>query len=222
MEIRILDGILKLLNAICLSPITTSLANSTLQLSSNQSTITNNLNTNSSSSQTALSILINNFEPAKCDDASKCTALGAAIAAAVISNKSTNENSISNSSSNSSNTTDNSAESNHIFQILTACKCLFVSHRKIAIYLENLNEIENMNKKISLNDSNEDDENNENINISDENDVNTNQNEVSIKSLGSNDSSLVSDSCKLMLSDLRVPLSWKWNDYIKASKNSGK
>ncbi len=209
---------------------TTSLANSTLQLGTNQSAITNNSNSNSSSSQTALSILINTFEPAKCNDTNKCTALGAAIAAAVISNKNTNENSTSNNSSNSSISTvsntmqfeSNSAESNHIFQILTACKCLFVSHRKIAIYLENLNEIENLNKKMSLNDSNEDDENNENINISDEKDISANQNEMSIKSLSYNENSLMSDSCKLMLSDLRVPLSWKWNDYLKASKNSGK
>jgi hypothetical protein len=171
--------------------------------------------------------LISTFEPAKCNDANKCAALGAAIAAAVISNKSINENSTSNTSSTTvSNLTpfeSGSAESNHIFQILTACKCLFVSHRKIAIYLENLNEIENINKKMSLNDSNdEEEENNENINISDEKDANANRSEVfsdSIKS--SNDGSLIVDSCKLMLSDLRVPLSWKWNDYLKASKNSG-
>lgn len=206
------------------------MANSTLQLGTNQSTITNNSNSNSSSSQTALSILINTFEPAKCNDANKCTSLGAQIAAAVISNKNTNETSTSTTSTNSSISTvsnamafeSNSAESNHIFQILTACKCLFVSHRKIAIYLENLNEIENLNKKMSLNDSNEDEENNENINIPDEKDLSANQNEMSIKSLSYNESSLMSDSCKLMLSDLRVPLSWKWNDYLKASKNSGK
>jgi len=227
LEIRILDGILKLLNAICLSPITSSLANSTLQLGSNQSVNINNLTSNSNSSQSALSVLISTFEPAKCNDANKCAALGAAIAAAVISNKSINENSTSNTSSTTvSNLTpfeSGSAESNHIFQILTACKCLFVSHRKIAIYLENLNEIENINKKMSLNDSNDDEEeNNENINISDEKDANANRSEVfsdSIKS--SNDGSLIVDSCKLMLSDLRVPLSWKWNDYLKASKNSG-
>jgi hypothetical protein len=231
LEIRILDGILKLLNAICLSPITSSLANSTLQLGSNQSVTINNLTSNSNSSQSALSVLISTFEPAKCNDANKCAALGAAIAAAVISNKSINENSTSSSSINTSSTTvsnltsfeSSSAESNHIFQILTACKCLFVSHRKIAIYLENLNEIETINKKMSLNDSNEEEEeNNENINISGEKDANANQSEVfsdSIKS--SNDGSLIADSCKLMLSDLRVPLSWKWNDYLKASKNSG-
>lgn len=97
-----------------------------------------------------------------------------------------------------------------------------MSHRKIAIYLENLNEIENLNKKMPLNDSNEDEENNENINIPDEKDLSANQNEMSIKNLSYNESSLMSDSCKLMLSDLRVPLSWKWNDYLKASKNSGK
>jgi hypothetical protein len=64
----------------------------------------------------------------------------------------------------------------HVIQILTACKCLFVSHRKIAIYLNN----------------------------SDKSSINADQNG------------------KLYLSNIRIPLSWKWTDYIKASKNSGR
>ena len=63
----------------------------------------------------------------------------------------------------------------HVVQILTACKCLFVSHRKIAIYLNN------------------------------------NNNSIC---------SSVGPNCKLYLSNIRVPLSWKWSDYVKASKNS--
>ena len=28
-------------------------------------------------------------------------------------------------------------------------------------------------------------------------------------------------TCKLVLKDLRIPLSWKWNDHVKAVKNAG-
>jgi hypothetical protein len=208
LEIRILDGILKLLNAICLSPVT----NSTLHSSVNHTSI-NPLNSISNSSTSLSSVLINNFEPAKYNEI-KCTELGAAIAAAIISNK-TNE-SISNSSTTVTTTTTDtdtdstqqttmSAENNQIFQILNACKCLFVSHRKIAIYLENLNEIERAHDE-------ENTENEENVNVDDLNNQVEENHDGSIENSG--------ETCKLILSDLRVPLSWKWNEFKLASKNS--
>ena len=92
-------------------------------------------------------------------------------------------NAISNAPLNSSNEVINSSASNtnqfdaHVIQILTACKCLFVSHRKIAIYLNN--------------------------------------SEPSTTTIDNNQMG------KLYLSNIRIPLSWKWADYIKASKNSG-
>ena len=256
LEIRILDGILKLLNAICLSPITNSLATSTLQLGTNHaiaglnsaSSNSTSSSSSSSSSQSASSILINNFDPAKYTESNKYTvySYGSAIAAAVISNKSSGEssstnganslqsssNSLTSTSSSMSNTSSNtvantntfdsnSAEYNHIFQILTACKCLFVSHRKIAIYLENLNEIEAANKKMLLlsdSSSNENEENIENVNSISESASDMNG---KISDVIESDTCFLVDTCKLMLSDLRVPLSWKWSDYLKASKNSG-
>lgn len=214
LEIRILDGILKLLNAICSTPVTTTLANlNAVQLSSSyQATPAASNSSASSSSQTASSILINNFDLDKHNDTIKCSALGAAIAAAVMSKNSSELSSASTQQQNTGNQTSISAaqsfdsasstEYNHVFQILTACKCLFVSHRKIAIYLQNLQEIEAKSKKDLLEEN-------------DENKVDIYQ----LKHLNKNGISI--DTCKLMLSDIRIPLSWKWNEYLRASKNSG-
>lgn len=136
LEIRILDGILKLLNAIC---------SSTANLVSNSA---QNLNTsaNSASSLVSASALINSLDVDKYEDSSKCSVLGAAIAAAVISSKTSGDSNQTTSQSLSTNNgaafDTNSPEYNHVIQILTACKCLFVSHRKIAIYLQNLQDLE--------------------------------------------------------------------------------
>lgn len=90
-----------------------------------------------------------------------------------------------------SNATTTNTLDGHIVQILTACKCLFVSHRKIAIYLNDVNNL-HLNKSASSSP------------------------ELLIKS-GKSDS----HQNKLYLSNIRIPLSWKWNDYVKASKNAG-
>jgi hypothetical protein len=218
LEIRILDGILKLLNAICSTPVTTTLANlNAVQLSSSyQATPAASNSSASSSSQTASSILINNFDLDKHNDTIKCSALGAAIAAAVMSKNSSELSSASTQQQNAGNQAaisaaqsfdSSSTEYNHVFQILTACKCLFVSHRKIAIYLQNLQEIEAKSKKDLL------EENDENKALASNVDV------YQLKHLNKNAISI--DTCKLMLSDIRIPLSWKWNEYLRASKNSG-
>jgi trimeric autotransporter adhesin len=347
LEIRILDGILKLLNAICnnssgvtsyqaLANLNTlSSASSTLSLSHSSNNL--QLSNSSSHSSTPASVLISNFDANKCDDFSKCTAMGAVIAQAVMSSKidsnsthgsvkssSTFNSSLSSVSCGSSSTTNssspfeaNSTEYNHIIQILTACKCLFVSHRKIAIYLQNLNDVEKASESRAieenfLNEAETDSDNspssdishldliqtgseskyNENFILksksmnnndklnsfmssknmykigalikpngaitnnsnsnSDNNNSNNNNNSTSndSSSISSSDSSnlmsnenaanssdeclkarkeiksssldlLEIETCKLMLSDLRFPLSWKWHDHVKALKNSG-
>jgi hypothetical protein len=68
----------------------------------------------------------------------------------------------------------------YLSQLLNTCKCLFVSHRKIAIYLNDLHK----------------------------------------RPLTRADGSRVEDN-RVCLSNIRVPLSWKYNDYLKATKNSG-
>ncbi len=69
----------------------------------------------------------------------------------------------------------------HLSQLLNTCKCLFVSHRKIAIYLNDLHK-----RPVSY------DQRNHNVNTD-----------------------------KVCLSNIRVPLSWKYNEFLKATKNSG-
>ena len=116
-------------------------------------------------------MLIHNLDIKSVDDINKCQTVGAEIAAALMSNRYPNDSNKStsstvytpytNSSSNSSSTSAivstvpsttlpssiNSQfdSTDSIFQILSACKCLYVSHRKIAIYLQNLQELEKKN-----------------------------------------------------------------------------
>jgi hypothetical protein len=82
----------------------------------------------------------------------------------------------------------NDLTSIHLSQLLNTCKCLFVSHRKIAIYMNDLQKMQQRTQQ-SPNTTNEFDLN---------------------KNLS-----------KIYLSNLRIPLSWKWNDFVKATKNSG-
>lgn len=63
----------------------------------------------------------------------------------------------------------------NLVQILTACKCLFVSHRKLAIYM-------NSPLAIQFHERNQ--------------------------------------QQKLYLDNIRIPLAWKWTDYMRAQKNS--
>lgn len=214
MEIRILDGILKLLNAICSTP--------NLQISSSSQSALNsqsNLNSSSSSStNVSASALISNLDAVKFDDLNKCSTVGAAIAAAVIANKNSSDSS-QNMSENAAFDT-NSNEYNHVIQILTACKCLFVSHRKIAIYLQNLHELEKKASKHS-NDTLLGDNHNDTSILSALNISTSTVKSSSSSSSSNNNRSLMTESAKLTLSEIRIPLSWKWTDYLKASKNSG-
>lgn len=122
-----------------------------------------------------------------------------------------------------------SPEYNHVMQILNACKCLFVSHRKIAIYLQSLN-AEKKKKSATaatpgslsqsgvgvLNESTNTIVNNDSINST-----------LSAKIISMDDtsnsleSSINTKTCKLTLSDIRIPLSWKYSEHLKAAKNSG-
>lgn len=114
-----------------------------------------------------------------------------------------------NYSSKNFNENNHAAHSNldpHFIQILTACKCLFVSHRKIAIYLGNgAANCTNQRQRVTqiIDDSNAD---------------------TSSCSTASSSTCLSTYEAgeKLYLSNIRIPLSWKWSDYLKASKNSGK
>jgi len=167
-----------------------------------------------------------------------------------------------------------------IFQILSACKCLYVSHRKIAIYLQNLQELEKKNlqsklyyllsklfsngififnslggnhlkgtKKINIaelvaSSENDDDDKlktdlkarnnalllnkisssqkpkaplaNLTLNMKNE----TTKPSPSIAQNLKHSSTVELTTTKIMLKDLRLPLVWKWNDHLKAIKNS--
>lgn len=197
LEIRILDGILKLLNAICVS-----YPSMPANLLSNSSSSfckpgsDKNTSTQSTPSNSSIDLL-------KFNDKSRCFNDGAAIAASMISNKDYSDSLIQCNGSNSSCSNNSSLFCNsptlcaHTFQILTVCKCLFVSHRKIAIYLNNLNETrENRNKR------------NDRISFI------HSKNIINLKSIDL-------ETCKLMLGNLRIPLTWKWSDHLKASKNYG-
>lgn len=149
-----------------------------------------------------------------------------------------------------------SPEYNHVMQILNACKCLFVSHRKIAIYLQSLN-AEKKKKTAAVVAASSSNGNvlNETTNTINNNDNMSNTNNTAttpttgtlckmLSSLGENndeascclledecgkittttsiaDGFSVVNCCKLVLSDIRIPLSWKYSDHLKASKNSG-
>lgn len=128
-------------------------------------------------------------------------------------------------------------------QILNACKCLFVSHRKIAIYLESLNAEK---KKKTANGQQQPTSPssqpqpmitnvlNESTNIMNENKQQQQQTLISgcesnlfdesssLSSSSSSSSTSAIKTCKLTLSDIRIPLSWKYSDHLKASKNAGK
>ena len=120
MEIRILDGILKLLNAICsANPSVQSSSQPGLSALNQGSMSVNGLNPtvssfasatlSSFSNMSAASVLINNLEISSTDDVNKCNLIGAEIAAAIMSNKATGESgSYSSSSSLSSNSSSSS------------------------------------------------------------------------------------------------------------------
>jgi len=257
LEIRILDGILKLLNAICSS--NSLVSSNPTQVSGNGSTQIGS-STQSSSAATAASVatvLINNLDVSSIDDVNKCTSLGAEIAAAIMSNRYPSDASYTNSAASTSSSSSISAvssttlpstinsqfdSSDSIFQILRACKCLYVSHRKIAIYLQNLQELEkkNMgksNKKI-LSQLINDEERNESNEVREANFKkiihNASKPKAPLANLNLNNENLMrkdkidsntemitlASTTKIMLKDLRIPLVWKWNDYLKAIKNS--
>ena len=264
LEIRILDGILKLLNAICSS---NSLVSSNPTQASGSGSAQIGSSTQSSSAAAAASVatvLINSLDVSSIDDVNKCTALGAEIAAAIMSNRYPSESNASNYTaytSSSASTTSSSTISavssttlpsainsqfdsgDSIFQILRACKCLYVSHRKIAIYLQNLQELEKKNlggktnKKI-LSQLINDDERNESDEVREANfkkiihnaskpkaplaNLNLNNEVLIRKDKIDSDVITLATTTKIMLKDLRIPLVWKWNDYLKAIKNSGK
>ena len=258
LEIRILDGILKLLNAICSS--NSLVSSNPTQASGNGSTQIGS-STQSSSAATAASVatvLINNLDVSSIDDVNKCTSLGAEIAAAIMSNRYPSDAPYTNSAASTSSSSSISAvssttlpstinsqfdSSDSIFQILRACKCLYVSHRKIAIYLQNLQELEkkNMgksNKKI-LSQLINDEERNESDVVREANFKkiihNASKPKAPLANLNLNNENLMrkdkidsntemitlASTTKIMLKDLRIPLVWKWNDYLKAIKNSG-
>lgn len=199
MEIRILDGILKLLNAICSN--TTLISNLSTGSALNNGTI----------ATVSASSLISNLDVASLDDEGKCSSIGAKIAAALTCSKGLND---SNQIQSDNPAFDiNSPEYNHVIQILTACKCLFVSHRKIAIFLNNLQELEKKSANYSF-----EFELDKKHDLFSALDVSTS----TIKnSTLLHEKNFEFDSCKLVLSEIRIPLSWKWADYLKASKNSG-
>lgn len=205
LEIRILDGILKLLNAICSN--TTLISNSSLSNLSSNSVVGNLPVTNVSASS-----LINSLDVTTLDDANKCSTIGAKIAAALTSNKGLSEPNQIQSDNPAFDI--NSPEYNHVIQILTACKCLFVSHRKIAIFLNNLQELEKKSTNLSFE---YDFEKKHDLFSALDVSTSTVKNSTLL-----HDKTFEFDSCKLVLSEIRIPLSWKWSDYLKASKNSGK
>lgn len=272
LEIRILDGILKLLNAICSTP-STGLVSAPVPTSNNATChgALSQLNLPSNASLTSASQIINSLDSLKFNDKEKCASIGAAIAAALMSSRSSttpssscampsssstsssastttctstltssmssSSSTLSSSSSSdhintlgtaSSNTTNskttnslfdcNSPEYNHVMQILNACKCLFVSHRKIAIYLQNLNDIEK-NSACSSPTKTKTKENGSVLNES----TNMLTDSTNIQTAGGSyeNGKISINTCKLTLSDIRIPLSWKWQDHLKASKNSG-
>lgn len=205
-----MDGILKLLNAIC--------SNTTLISNSSLSSLSTNFVTSSAPiSSVSASSLINSLDAASLDDVNKCSSIGAKIAAALTCSKGLNESNLIQSDNPAFDI--NSPEYNHVVQILTACKCLFVSHRKIAIFLNNLQELEKKSAK-----------NSESINFSYEFELDKKHDLFSALDVSTStaknstllhDKTFEFDSCKLVLSEIRIPLSWKWADYLKASKNSG-
>ena len=127
-------------------------------------------NQNGTSENSVASLLINSLDISKLDDVGKCHAMGAEIAAALMTNRLPTDGSkqgaaltgsytpyTTTSSGSSSSSTVSTVSSSvtlpavinsqvdstdSIYQILSACKCLYVSHRKIAIYLQNLQELE--------------------------------------------------------------------------------
>ena len=238
LEIRILDGILKLLNAICS-------ANPQAPNQPSLNTV-NNLNSLSSSNASNItfsnaSLMITNLDVGTTDDVNKCAQIGAEIAAALMSNKMPSEQQSQQINTNNI----NEAEFNHIFQILSACKCLYVSHRKISIYLHNLQELEKRTsgKKKHLSSSDilklttdlkDEDENSvpKSATIGPLIKKNTNKPFSKINfnsSVKKSEAPVVKlqvdvlsiETMKLMLKDIRFPLIWKYSDHIKAIKNSG-
>lgn len=248
LEIRILDGILKLLNAICNNngggSNNLSALNGSGQISQNQpqSFVSGILPTNSSNhSSNAISNILNNALSSAANDQNKFMAAGLAIAAAIMSNVKSADSSSSASSSyalvvngsnsgaancsscSNSNTLNaksslmslqsdlnshSSFENNQIYQILSACKCLFVSHRKISIYMHLKQLDEEGGGRVA-----DDDEEEDNLSELDECQMN--------ESVARDESSIRLDpTIKLMLSDIRIPLSWKWSDHQRALKSS--
>lgn len=128
-------------------------------------------NQSGSGENSVASMLINSLDINKLDEVSKCHSMGAEIATAIMTNRLPTDSSkqgasgttgnytpytttASGSSSSSTVSTVSSSvtlpaiineSTDSIFQILSACKCLYVSHRKIAIYLQNLQELEKKN-----------------------------------------------------------------------------
>ena len=162
-----MDGILKLLNAICstnpsahsLNQPSSSLTNvnslgSSLNVASSIGSGGGSSNISSSfSSMSVASMLINNLDISPTDDTNRCSLAGAEIARAIMNVTPTEQNSYASSNNNinsNNNTTNNNSDQsdfNQINQILSACKCLYVSHRKISIYLQNLQELEKLTGK---------------------------------------------------------------------------
>lgn len=277
-----MDGILKLLNAICstnpshsLNQPSSSLTNvnslgSSLNVASSIGSGGGSSNISSSfSSMSVASMLINNLDISPTDDTNRCSLAGAEIARAIMNVTPTEQNSYASSNNNinsNNNTTNNNSDQsdfNQINQILSACKCLYVSHRKISIYLQNLQELEKLTGKkkhlssndilnLSLLDSEmtdsviknsllEDDENSAprratmgpmlkksiiaQAKLQPFTKVNTNV-ITSTKKVNApiklHNDVLTIQTTKIMLKDIRIPLSWKYSDHLKAIKNSGK
>ena len=202
------------------------------------------------SSMSVASMLINNLDISPTDDTNRCSLAGAEIARAIMNFTPTEQNSYA--SSNNNNNSNNNT-----------CKCLYVSHRKISIYLQNLQELEKLTGKkkhlssndilnLSLLDSEmtdsviknsllEDDENSAprratmgpmlkksiiaQAKLQPFTKVNTNV-ITSTKKVNApiklHNDVLTIQTTKIMLKDIRIPLSWKYNDHLKATKNSGK
>lgn len=259
-----MDGILKLLNAICSCPSSgsTALAPSLAQTNFNspsapflhgslQSLSSNSSGHSQLSSATSLgpasvaSILNNTFNCSSLANQNQCTMAGQAIAAALIGSKSSLSDSSSmifggnslsashglNSLSPESGTlsSSHSSELNHFYQVLSTCKCLFVSHRKIAIYLQNLQKSDNSNQREAETNSNENDHDADKASLTPSTSSSSSSNLSSNHTdEAPNSAALQSDrldgvkleSSKLMLSDIRIPLSWRWNEHVKATKNS--
>ncbi len=249
LEIRILDGTLKLLNAICSANSsslfqTTNLLNSTGPLGGYNALSGNSaLSQSTNHSSLSSSVLINNLDLSNFDDTAKFNEAGAAIAAAIIHSSdstllfSNSTASFSSSSKNVASSDLNSIEYNHIFQILNACKCLFVSHRKIAIYLQNLQAIKEKGSHYASNNSDDMFNCQSGKAASLNSTMSTENGSITSASCSSSiDALLISsklmscnsvegisiDTCKLMLSDIRIPLSWKYTEHLKATKSSGK